>query len=1212
MEIITNKTGQPPGTLNNFLLTMHLITILILAGILQVSATTNAQKLTLVKDAVTIKQVFKAIKVQTGFDVLWQPPVLNADRQIKAHFIRTELTDVIKECLLGTDLAFEIQNESIILRSPISVKDRASQQDSIIYKGRITDEEGRPLGGATVKVAGSSKSTFTSSSGNFAIYGPRKGTLEITYIGYLVKQLTLNGLDVRELIAIKMIPGNNNLGEVNIISTGYQEIAKERATGSFEVITKEQLQHSSDPNLIKRLEGITTSMNFNNQLIPINSANTTVALTDPNKSPLANLTIRGKNTLNSTLISYSNQSGAVLVVIDGIASPYSIDNVNPNEVESMTVLKDAAAASVWGARAANGVIVVTTKRGKYNRPLNISLNNNFNVKEKIDLFYPKVMGTSEYIDAQRFQFNSAKTQVISPTVGSAPPLLSPVAEILGQLQTGIISEAQAEAQLDALRNNDLRKDFDKYLLRNSLNQSYSLGIDGGGQRSAYRVFGGYDKSLDNSQDASFDRLSLSYSSLFKPLKNLDITVGVNYTVRNTYNQATQDRISIKLGNPFYPYSRIADENGNGLSVPYKYRPAFINLLANTYGNKIQDLIYTPLNNVNLGYYKTKFKSLNLNFGVNYKLSNDLTVNVMYAHGLGDNNIASLNGKESFYMRDLITYYTSPAGVQSIPNGSLYTGSIGNTTFNSLRGQISLNKQWRRRHVINAIAGMEATQSYFLSKPFQYYGYNEKTLVSINQIDFKDNVATLYDPGLSGTMARIPTISTSPSDGRVRTYSAYSNLAYTYINRYTLSGSFRNDMSSDFGYGTNKKGAPFFSVGGKWNIAEEDFYKVDLLPILSLRATFGYNGNVNPAIVGRQIVSYSGGVTQINELSYATALSNSVTNEKLRPEKTGVFNLGVDFGLKNGRVTGSFEYYNKKTTDLIASNSIDPSTGFSSLQLNTSKLQGWGNDFNLTTKNLQVGKLSWESSLLLSYNRVKVNKLYSAAARIASDGLNTGLGYNEGADLSRLYGYRWAGLDPSTGDPRGFVNGVPVKINTNTYAGVSRQPLSSLHYFGSAVPVYFGSIRNTIRYGAFSLSANILLKAGYYFRRPGADVVSYSSLFGSNGYNVVQGIEFSNRWQNPSDELKTNVPSQNYPGDISRDFFYYYSEINIQKADHLRLQEINFSYSLSKKGWHLKNPTLYANISNLGIIWRANKLGLDPDIADYPNPRSYSFGISANF
>lgn len=1225
MDFFTKKIVSIQRKLYKLLLILRIILILMISVVMQLSANTYAQQISLHQNNISIRQIFKVIKYQTGYDVLWQPDKLDASKTINAQFNATPLSDVLKQCLVGQSIAFEIQDKSIVLKIiSNSKKVMSSWQDSLIYKGKVRDENGKVMTGATVKISGSSKTTFTTEQGNFAIYAPLKGTLEISYIGYLTKRLTLNGLRSTDVIVVTLIPGTNNLGEVNVVSTGYQDIPKERATGSFEVITKEQLQHSSNSNLLRRLEGITTSMNFNNQITPINSANSKlIGLAGQfSSSPATNLTIRGRNTLVPSA-NVTNTTGQVLVVIDGIASPYSIDKVDPNDVESITVLKDAASASIWGSRAANGVIVVKTKRGSYNRPLQVSFNSDFNLTQKLNLFYKKYLSTSEYIDAQIFQFNASRTSIDPPNLTQFQNASSPVAEILNQQNKGQITSLQANTQIDGLRGNDVRRDYNKYILRDAFSQNYSLALDAGTKTMTYRLSGAYNNTLNNTIGSSSNRLSLNYSTSIHPLKNLDIQANVTYSEINTNDQNQSNPVTASVSSPYYLYTRLVDDNGNSLNIPYIYRPSFVDLISSTYGNNVLDLHFNPLDDMKEGYLKTDQKNLNLNLGSSYKVNSIFSVNVIYNYSKGYNEQNSLNRQNSFYMRDLITRFTTPPNYvdpqlgplpffRQIPLGGMYSPIVVKTTNQTLRGILSANKNWADKHSFNAIVGTDLTESYSLTKSDQYYGYDENTLVTSPQLNYSSFLTPLFLDSFGTGRAQIP-YSNSFTDYKVRTYSLFANAAYTYNKLYTLSTSIRKDVSSQFGPGTNRRGTPFYSLGGKWNIAGEEFYELSFLPRLQLRTTFGYNGNVNSAVSSRPTITYSLG-NALNGLPYATLPPFVASNSELRPEKTAVVNIGLDFGFRNNRVSGSLEYYDKRTTDLLAINPVDPTTGYSRLNLNSATLHGWGTDFTINSQNLQSGLFGWTSNFLFSYNRVKVIKVFSTTTNTAGTVVTSPSSLNVGYDLSRLFAFNWAGLDPLTGDPRGYLNGQIVTISNtaagNTaFASIFNGPQSNARYFGSALPLYYGSLRNTFSYGSLSISANLMYKLGYYFRRPSSDVVNYTQFFNSN---TLLGAEYSNRWQKLGDEKYTNVPSMTYPGTTNRDNFYYYSEINVLKGDHIRLQEINLSYSLNKKDWFIKNPRIYANITNLGVIWRANRLGIDPDINDYPNPRTYTFGFSANF
>lgn len=1184
----------------------RLITLFLALGISHVSGITYRQRVTIVKKAVTIEEVFKVIKRQTGFDIIWSDQQFNDKKYINVDFQMTPLTKVMSVCIAGQDVNFVQQDNAIIISKNSHFENLlSSRQDTLLYRGSVYTEDGKPLVGATVKSKDGFITTKTNDRGNFQIRCSKKNNLIFSFLGYISKEMTLTKLNSNNEIKVVLVAGTNNLIEVSVVSTGYQDLPKERATGSFETITKEQLQHSSDPDLIRRLEGITTSMDFNNQRQSSNSARGT-------NSAIANVTIRGKNTLNPVNFS-DNTSGQVLVVIDGIASPYSIDKVNPNDVESVTILKDAASSSIWGSRAANGVIVIKTKRGLYDHPLSLSFNSNVNISKKLNLFYKNYMSVSDFIDAQIFQFNISKTVLEDPSLDFTQPLASPVTEILNNRNQGLITENEATEQINSLRKNNIRNDYSKYILRDAVTQSYSLGLDGGSKKVAYRLSAAYDKMINNTINSDQDRLVLNYSTSISLLKNLEFTGSITYNQQRTHDQADQNRISASIDNVFFPYTRLADENGNHLTVPLMYRPSFIELLKANFGDNILGMNYVPLDDINEGYTKTNSQGVNLNMAINYRLNSVFSTSIQYNYNLGYDKTDVLYGKDSFYMRNLINYYTDPVTfTKNIPVGGLYLPTNNNSSNQTIRGQLNIEKNWNAKNVISAIAGIDIGQNYFKMYQQQYYGYSDRTLKSNNQLDYVNYVNTLFGDSYGFTDARIPYLALGLIDQRIRTYSIFSNAAYTYNRKYTLSASIRKDQSSEFGKGTNKGGTPFYSVGSSWNIANENFYHIDWLPSLRLRGTFGYNGNVNPQVSARPLITYS---TDKNTSGlYDISFIQNVTNLKLRPEKTRIINLGLDYGLKNGVLSGSLEFYDKKTTDLLSSAPVDPSTGYSNLTINTATLHGWGSDLTLNSRNLQIGAFNWVTNFLMSYNRVKVVKLFSNSATTAAQVVAGSPNYNEGFDLSRLFGYRWAGLDPQTGDPRGYLNGVPMTITsdqqgTSIYNSISSQPSSEAKYFGSTTPLYYGSLRNTFSYGPISFSANILFKLAYFFRRPMSELVQYNQLFSSG---ILQGGEYSKRWQTPGDEYTTNVPSIKYPATFARDAFYQFSEINVLKADHIRMQEINISYSLNKRNWIIKNPKLYMNISNLGIIWKANKDGLDPEVQDYPRPRIYSLGFNANF
>lgn len=1196
---------------------------------MQVSAAGFAQKITIAEKNASMKSVFQKIRKQSGYNFLYTEDQLQQAAPVNINVSGVELKVVLDQIFDQQQLTYTIDEKTVIVKDREKtlferLKNYVNQRD---LSGQVLNEAGGPLLGASVRIAGTAHRALTDVEGKFRfLNAPDKGKLIISYVGYRTDTIEIAG---RSNFMVKMDPQAMEIETVNIVSTGYQDLPKERATGSFETITKEQLQHSTDPNLIRRLEGITNSLDFRNDLRPVNSSNIYAQ-----RSPLATLTIRGKNTLNESVSSdlNGNYSGQALVVIDGIASPYSIDKINPNDVESITVLKDAAAASIWGSRAANGVIVVKTKKGAYNRPLRISFNSNVNITEKVDLYANKTMSVADFVDVQVLKFTKDSIPLPDISISSlyGQEFLSPVAEIVNAWKfKHTLTEADALSQLNALKQNDIRKDYTKYFLRTAVTQSHSLSLDGGSEIFNYRISGGYDRGINNTQNSGTNRQVFTLNTSLRPVKNLDIQAGFSYNVQHNTDQALENRITGVTDHTLYPYSRLADDAGNALEIPKMYRPGFVSEFEQTYPGQFLSWRYKPLEDINEGYTHLKSQNINLSLNSTYKVGHGFSVQAIYNYNTGRNEENTLYRQNSFYMRNLINYFTtSPASVNpmtgdpvqafvnQVPLGGQYTTDLVTTKNQTFRGQVNYEKNWNDKHQLSAIAGLDLTDVSSIQTKDGYYGYDEKSLRSNNKLDYAHLLPIIFAEdqlGYNGTY--IPNLSLGYLDNHVRTFSWYTNAAYTYNKRYTLSASLRKDISSEFGQETNHGGTPYYSVGASWNIVNESFYHFDFLPVLSLRSTYGYNGNVNPSVLSRAQIVYSIENDPITGLPYATTQNvAAVTNSKLRPEKTGVLNIGLDFGFRGSRVSGSLQYFTKTTTDLLTNGPLDPSTGYTNLVYNTGDLKGRGIDVSINSLNIQGGKFKWNSNFLFSFNKVKVTKLYTDSPDNAASGLS-GFSYNVGYDLSRVFAYDWAGLDPQTGDPRAYIDGKAVSVNgtsNESYNAIQSAPISSLKYFGSAVPVSYGSFRNTFTYGSLSVSANLQYKLGYYFRRPVSQVVSYSQLFSITG--SMQGEEYAQRWQQPGDEQHTNVPSAVYSSmSTNRDNFYYYSSINVLKADHIRLQEVNLSYVLpATVSRFIKNPRIYANVTNLGILWRANKLGIDPEVFDYPNPRSYSLGFSANF
>jgi len=415
---------------------------------------------------------------------------------------------------------------------------------------------------------------------------------------------------------------------------------------------------------------------------------------------------------------------------------------------------------------------------------------------------------------------------------------------------------------------------------------------------------------------------------------------------------------------------------------------------------------------------------------------------------------------------------------------------------------------------------------------------------------------------------------------------------------------------------NQKGVPIGSLGLSWLISREQFYGCTKtsrwLPFLTLRATDGYNGNVDRSVSAYTTANVN---PAANNFGAINASIINPPNADLRWEKIHVLNFGVDFSTRNDQFGGTAEYYLKTGLDLIGESPVDPTTGVTSFTGNTANIRDRGVDFTFHANN-SFGAFRWNSILLFSYVRDKVTK-YDQVQAAVNDYLGVGtLNPLAGHPLYSIYALRWEGLDHQTGDPKGLLNGTgqtPGQVTENYNAILFSPALSNLIYRGPVSPTYFGSWRNNLFWRQWGLSCNIIYKLGYVFRRTS---INYTELFGGNSPGHP---DYDRRWQNPGDELHTNVPSLPIPNLSSngpRDDFFENSEVLVENGGLVRWQDVQLTYDLSRAD-HPKLPMqqlrvfLYAN--NLGILWKANHSGIDPDfVSTIPNPRTLALGVKASF
>lgn len=1136
------------------------------------STVMKAQQINLTLQKVPLSKAISEIRKSTKYDFAYGEELLLKANPVSIQVKNADINEVLKKMFADQPISYKISDGIIILKEKPSTGNNTSpSKKKEAIRGRVVDDQGNPLAGATIQVKGTNFITTSNNSGNFEIPGDfADGQLQVSYMGYGHMEVS-----ARNAGTIVLAKNTNRIEEVSVVASGYQSIPKERATGSFSKVDNATFNRQVSTDVISRLKGIAPSILFDE------------------RSGSPKLTIRGQATI------FGNDQP--LIVVDNFPYEGDINNINPNDIEDIDILKDAAAASIWGVRAGNGVIVIKTKKGRADQPMNIGFTSNVTIGQKPDLNYIPQIKPRDFIDIEKMLFEKGFYDYTISNTAENPPY-SPVVSILNDQKNGLLTPQQADAQINALRGGDLRRDMSKYLYQHTVKQQYALNLSGGTNKYTYYFSAGFDKNRNSEKGNGFNRVSLNSNQVFRPIEKLELSAGLFY---NQNSQSTSNVISMlsNMGSQLmYPYASLRNADGSPAILTKDYSNSLKN---DAVSDGLLDWNFRPLKEIEYQDNHLKQSEFRLNTAVKYTFLPQLSAEARFQweNQVGKNR--NFYDQDSYYTRDLINRYTSIDNgsiARNIPLGGIFDNTNSDLTALNGRFQLNYDQKWGK-HQINGIGGLEVREVKSNAVSGRMYGFdpNVGSNIPVNYLaDF-----TIYGGGYT---QKIP--NNDDYNGtldRLRSY--YFNGAYNYDLRYILSLSARIDQSNLFGVNTNQKSVPLWSTGVKWNIHKEKFYNLDWLQELSLRSTFGYSGNID-----RSVTAYTTARLSYNSFNrLPNAYLVNPPNKDLRWEKNRMFNLGLDFSLKDHRLAGSIEYFNRKGTDLIGNGEIDPTSGFTTFRGNVADMKGRGVDIELNSKNIVAKDFNWNTTAIFSFATDEIVKYQKQTnlGNFVQDNLSSVLRIPSyytpvvGKPLFSIYSYPWAGLDKDNGQAQGYLNGQPSTAYNEIVQNLTNDPESSLVYHGTALPKYFGALRNNIAYRGLDLSFNITYRFNYYFRR---NSIMYSSLY----YSYYGHGDFYNRWQNPGDEKHTNVPAMIYPGSNNADSYYRNSSALISKGDHIRLQDIRLGYTFKAeilRNLHISKLNLFAYMNNVTLIWKANKNNLDPDFPNLNPVRTIAFGIN---
>lgn len=1179
------RTNRAPkrnfGISQKFIVVVKLTAIFILILSLNAFADANAQKINLSADKASLKTVMSEIRKQSGFAFIYQDRYLKHANPISLTISDKDVVDVLPEIFEGQPFDYHVEGKVITLTPRVLEYPATGIFRLLDYaevRGRVVDSVGNPLVGATVRVVNSSLSTQTDQYGMFVLRDVSEvATLSVSYVGYITREV--KAAPILGNIVMQASETTLEAAEV-VLSTGYQTIARERATGAFGTVSYEQLDRPAT-NIAQRLIGTNAGVQ---------------ASLDVNGNPT--FEIRGFTSL------YANASP--LVVVDGFPIQGDFNSVNPNDVESVTILKDAAAASIWGARAANGVIVVVTKKGAQGSPVRVDFQAFTRFGAKIDLDYARALASSsETVDYEMMSFNKWSAQENTGawrTNYGKQWSLATVA--LSEHHLGFLTAAERDAELARLRTLDNRQQIKDHLLANPVDQQYNLTISGatGRMNNVFSLL--YEDRQSNFVNTESKRYMMNWRNTSNLFNWLDFNTSVMLQYTDTHNNG------VGLGDiqGMSPYEMLIEQDGSLANIHRYYMPImerFIPMELFPY----PDWTYNPIQEMNNRDINPTALNARVMGGLTLKPIAGLSVDSRIQYESFNTFNRSYYNENTFYVRQTVNQSTAWDEATNdmtlnLPMGGILTQSRAKTEAWIWRNQVSFDRKFNTNHELSAVVGMEVRD--IVSETFgnpTTYGYDDETLT---RGTFPNGPGGTFYPiqnwlGSNQTF----TYTNSFSYGTERFLSMYGNAAYTFLDKYTVSGSIRTDASNLITDDPAYRYAPFWSIGGRWQLGRERFAEdADWLDQLSLRLTYGYNGNVDKSTAFMPLIS-TGGTPNTYTNEY-TATISSYGNPTLRWEKTGTWNIGIDYSLLGGQYFGKIDVYNKYGRDLIAQLSIPAINGTTSQKLNNAEMINRGIELEFGTRQrLRGNEITWTSNLNFSYNYNEITKLFVANYDASSlyPG-NTG-SYVEGYNANSMWMFEYAGIH----NTQPMIYGADGELY-DFGAWTPGDGRDFMLNMGTRVAPYTLGFINNFKIHDFNFSFIFTGKFGHVFKqRP----FNYPPTWGGR---VLPNSRLS--------EVLNGDPSQIVPlplNDIEDryyfwDRFHQYLSYLSANASHIRMQEINLSYQLPVRqwtSWRNSRVTLYAQGNDLFTIL-FNDVGEDPE---YPlgtlNPqRKFTLGIKVGF
>ena len=1179
-----------------------LLLMFLMAGILFSYPAAAQQKPIPLSDA--LKKITKTFGTQFVYDaaqVKGKTTTANLE-----NIKNRQLEDVLKEVLYNNELVFlYVKNNyyTIVPRDrlgnnsgataparPAPVQNGTTELQTGVggttvarsINGRITDSLGNGLAAATITAKGTRKTEYaiTEETGIYSIKLPEGASqLLITAVGYQDQTLVLGSSSIVNS-SLKLRPGS--LAQVTVNgSTGYQSISKERATGAYDVVGQDIISKRPVSNISTALQGTVAGLQARENL-----------------DGSVNFLIRGTSSLYA--------GAQPLIVVDGFPITGSdFNNINPNDVENVTVLKDAAAASIWGARSANGVIVITTKKAAVGKALNVEFNAFTRMNEKIELDQILTQAKSpDHIRYERLAWeNEWFFNQYAGTFQEIGKSLTLAQELLYANKLGRISTAQLNSGLDSLSGINNRGQIGDLLMRRAMLNQYNLTLSGATNRSRTYASLMFEDNKTGYIKSGYKRYNMNFNNQYRVANFLNLTFGANIQYRKQETSgATVGEIQ-----GLSPYETLLDAKGN-YSTNLTYNREQMGLLPlNLF--PYNDWNYNLLREVRGRELTNEDLSARFQVGLNIRLFRGLTFDSKLQYEKRKQEFENYYSEDSYEARNTVNTFAKFNSVSRrvdtfyVPKGGILKSSKSDLESWLIRNQLSFNQNIGPKHEVAVIAGMEMSQYLTTTKtnPWAYGYFPDKLQSSFPQYGYGSTVDQFRN--FLGTATNLSGGNTVFGWGMDRYVSYYGNASYTFNRKYSVSGSIRSDASNFITDDPALRWSPLWSVGAMWNAKSEEFLRnIKAINRLNVRVTHGKNGNVEKSTSPKTLLSLGTSISAATGTIVASISDNG--NPFLRWEKTTTTNIGIDFELFKSKVFGKVDLYNKLGKDITGIVALPGATGTTSQKFNNAEILNRGIEVELGTQVKIPGTpVIYGSTVTYAYNKNRIQNLYYPAL-YAFDMI--GGAFVEGAPINSVYSYTYLGNNangyPSVAGPGKSYNPFNDVALHNRGLG---KPI--LNFEGTGTPPHtLGWINNFSAYN-FNLMVVFIGTFGGVYRNP---VFNYATTVGGAKTQVDRFV---------ADVFAgdPNLPGFAKPKDVQTYLWDRYApniSYLVESSSYIQCKEINLDYTLPakvvRKGG-FSSAKVFVQARDLGLIWKANSKNYNPDWLPGSNRpvKSYTLGIN---